>query len=95
MRGSRKMSPKRCGMLFECQNRKQENSYVYEVKRRKVKSDYFYEFDNNNNWEVITKLAKYVSHHDDVLYSTNIEIYNYKGAGCALLKIGIGVVIGY
>lgn len=36
-----------------------------------------YEFDNDSNWEVIEKLAKYVSLKDDVWYATNIEIYDY------------------
>lgn len=36
-----------------------------------------YEFDDNNNWEVIEKLAEYVSFKDDVWYATNIEIYDY------------------
>jgi len=36
-----------------------------------------YEFDDNNNWEVIEKLAEYISFKDDVWYATNIEIYDY------------------
>lgn len=36
-----------------------------------------YEFDNNDNWEIIEKLAEYVSFKDDVWYATNIEIYDY------------------
>ena len=36
-----------------------------------------YEFDNNNNWEVVEKLAEYVSFKEDVWYATNIEIYDY------------------
>lgn len=36
-----------------------------------------YEFDNDSNWEVIEKLAQYVSLKDDVWYATNIEIYDY------------------
>jgi len=39
-----------------------------------------YEFDNDNNWEIIEKLAKYVSFKDDVWYATNIEIYDYINA---------------
>ena len=44
-----------------------------------------YEFDDNNNWEVIEKLAEYISFKDDVWYATNIEIYDYIKAYESLL----------
>lgn len=36
-----------------------------------------YEFDNDNNWELITNFVEYISFKDDVWYATNIEIYDY------------------
>lgn len=36
-----------------------------------------YEFDNDNNWEVIEELAKFVGGRDYIWYATNIEIYDY------------------
>ncbi len=36
-----------------------------------------YEFDNDNNWDVITKFAEYIGGRDDVWYATNGEIYDY------------------
>lgn len=36
-----------------------------------------FEFDNNNNWDVIEKIAEKVSFNDEIWYATNIEIYNY------------------
>ncbi len=36
-----------------------------------------YEFDNDNNWEVIEKLAEYIGGREDIWYATNIEIYDY------------------
>ena len=43
-----------------------------------------YEFDNNDNWDVIEKLAAFVSGKDDIWYATNIEIYDYVQAYKAL-----------
>ena len=36
-----------------------------------------YEFDDNDNWNVIEDLAKYIGGRDDIWYATNIEIYEY------------------
>lgn len=36
-----------------------------------------YEFDDNDNWEVIEKFAKFTGGKDDIWYATNIEIYDY------------------
>lgn len=36
-----------------------------------------YEFDNNDNWDVITKFAEYIGGRDDVWYATNGEIFEY------------------
>ena len=36
-----------------------------------------YEFDNLDNWDVIEKLAEYMSGRDNIWYATNIEIYDY------------------
>lgn len=36
-----------------------------------------YEFDNDDNWDVIEKFAKYIGGHEHIWYATNIEIYDY------------------
>lgn len=36
-----------------------------------------YEFNNNNNWHVIEKLAEYLGGREDIWYATNGEIYDY------------------
>lgn len=36
-----------------------------------------YEFDGNDNWERIEKLAEYMSGRENIWYATNIEIYDY------------------
>ena len=36
-----------------------------------------YEFDTNNNWEHIEEICKRLSHHEDIWYATNMEIYEY------------------
>ena len=36
-----------------------------------------YEFDGNDNWDRIEKLAEYMSGREDIWYATNIEIYDY------------------
>lgn len=44
-----------------------------------------YEFDNNNNWDLIPKLAEHVANRDDIWYATNIEIYDYVNAYKSLI----------
>lgn len=36
-----------------------------------------YEFDDNDNWGIIEKLAKSLGGNDNIWFATNIEIYNY------------------
>lgn len=36
-----------------------------------------YEFDNDDNWDVIEKFARYAGGHKHIWYATNIEIYDY------------------
>ena len=36
-----------------------------------------YEFDNNDNWDVIEKFARYAGGHKHIWYATNIDIYDY------------------
>lgn len=39
-----------------------------------------YEFNDKNNWEVIEKLAEFISGREDIWYATNGEIYDYVNA---------------
>ena len=39
-----------------------------------------YEFDRDNNWDLIEGFCKYIGGHDDIWYSTNIEIVDYMNA---------------
>ena len=43
-----------------------------------------FEFDHQNNWDRIERLAEKLSGRDDVWYATNIEIYDYVEAYRAL-----------
>ncbi len=36
-----------------------------------------YEFDDDDNWDVIEKFAKFMGGRDDIWYATNMEIYEY------------------
>ena len=44
-----------------------------------------YEFEGDNNWDRIEKIAELVSGKDDVWYATNTEIYDYVEAYRALV----------
>ena len=44
-----------------------------------------YEFEDNNNWHVMSDLLDRVCGHDDVWYATNIEIYDYTDAFSRLI----------
>lgn len=52
-----------------------------------------YEFDNDNNWDRIEKLAEYLSYRDDIWYATNIEIYDYVKAYDSLVTSYNGEII--
>lgn len=52
-----------------------------------------YEFDNDNNWDRIEKLAEYLSGKDDIWYATNIEIYDYVKAYDSLVTSYNGKII--
>lgn len=49
-----------------------------------------YEFDNNNNWEIIEKLAEYVGGRKDIWYTTNGGIFEYLQAAERLQFSGDG-----
>ena len=52
-----------------------------------------YEFDNNDNWKVIEKFAKYAGGHEHIWYATNIEIYDYVKAYESLQKSYDGKIV--
>ncbi len=52
-----------------------------------------FEFDKDNNWERIEKLAEYLSGRDDIWYATNIEIYDYVKAYDNLITSYDGKII--
>lgn len=58
--------------------RKARESYLFYVW------GHSYEFDDNNNWHVITDLLDEVGGRNDVWYATNGEIYDYVAAYRAL-----------
>lgn len=63
--------------LFELAEDFVQNEPKWDICRMFYVWGHTYEFDNDNNWDRIEKLAEYLSGRDDIWYATNIEIYDY------------------
>lgn len=63
--------------LFELAEAFAEEEPKWDICRMFYVWGHTFEFDKDDNWDRIEKLAEYISGREDIWYATNIEIYDY------------------
>ena len=79
--------------LFELAQEFAEHEPRWDICRMFYVWGHTFEFDNDNNWDRIEKLAEYLSGRDDIWYATNIEICDYVKAYDSLVTSYNGKII--